>query len=103
MMVIIQYIDEYLYNIRMEGKMNMSVKWYPVIDYVSCMECGICTNKCTHDVYDKEKSPTPIVVNPEGCIDGCHGCGSLCPNSAISYVGEATGNNLSCSSSCSNS
>ena len=69
----------------------MSQTWYPVIDYVLCEECGTCMNKCSHGVYDDKKFPTPIVMNVEGCGDHCHGCGSLCPVGAITYVGEDTG------------
>ena len=68
----------------------MAKKWYPVIDYMECMECGSCINKCKHDVYDLDKAPTPVVTNPEGCIDHCHGCGNLCPKGAITYVGDDT-------------
>lgn len=66
----------------------MAKKWYPIVDYVECAECGLCINKCPHSVYDKEKSPSPIVVNPDGCIEGCHGCGNLSPQGAITYVGD---------------
>jgi NAD-dependent dihydropyrimidine dehydrogenase PreA subunit len=66
----------------------MSKTWYPVINYEECIECGTCTSKCKHGVYDQKKAPTPIVVAPENCIHGCHGCGNLCPNGAISYVGD---------------
>lgn len=66
----------------------MSQKWYPVIDDSKCTKCGTCVNKCTHGVYDKEKNPSPFVVFAEGCIDGCHGCGSICPSGAINYFGE---------------
>jgi NAD-dependent dihydropyrimidine dehydrogenase PreA subunit len=66
----------------------MASKWYPVIDYVACVECGICSNFCPHGVYDKSKSPTPVVVNPNSCIDHCHGCQNQCPVGAISYVGD---------------
>ena len=41
-------------------------------------------------VYDREKAPTPVVVNPDGCVDHCHGCGNLCPQGAITYVGDDT-------------
>lgn len=68
----------------------MLKNWYPVIDYSECEECGACIKKCSHGVYDKDKAPTPVVINAEGCIQGCHGCGSLCPNGAIQYVGENT-------------
>jgi NAD-dependent dihydropyrimidine dehydrogenase PreA subunit len=66
----------------------MSKNWYPVIDYVECAECGTCVDMCEHGVYDESKAPTPIVINIEGCIEGCHGCGNRCPNGAIQYVGD---------------
>lgn len=69
----------------------MSKTWYPVIDYAVCIECGSCIEFCPHSVYDKEKSPSPVVVQPDGCIQGCHGCGNLCPVGAIQYVGDNTG------------
>lgn len=69
----------------------MSLKWYPVIDYVECVECGICIGKCSHGVYDTSKIPSPIVEYPENCINHCHGCGNLCPAGAITYVGDDTG------------
>ena len=68
----------------------MSKNWYPVIDYSLCDECGLCTKKCSHGVYNKEKAPTPVVINEEGCIEGCHGCGNICPSGAIQYVGKNT-------------
>lgn len=68
----------------------MARTWYPVIDYLNCAECGTCTEKCAHGVYSAEKAPTPVVKNPEACIDHCHGCGDLCPAGAITYVGEDT-------------
>ena len=69
----------------------MAKKWYPVIDILTCQECGSCVAKCTHGVYDKSKDPVPVVVNPDNCIDHCHGCGNLCPVGAISYVGDDIG------------
>ncbi len=78
----------------------MSKTWYPVIDYEKCIECGTCTDKCKHGVYDRKKAPTPVVVFPEGCIHGCHGCGNLCPQGAISYVGDVTVKAENCSCSC---
>ena len=62
------------------GGKKMSRKWYPVIDYTNCAECGSCIEMCSHGVYDAQKAPTPIVINENGCVEGCHGCGSLCPN-----------------------
>ncbi len=69
----------------------MAQKWYPVIDYVECVECGICIKKCPHGVYDTSKAPSPVVKYPESCIDHCHGCGNLCPVDAITYVGDDMG------------
>lgn len=69
----------------------MAKTWYPVIDYAKCIDCGACSEKCKHGVFDRMKAPTPAVVNPESCIDKCHGCGNLCPVGAIVYVGDNTG------------
>lgn len=69
----------------------MAEKWYPVIDYAACTECGTCAGFCTHGVYDVSKAPVPVVVNPAGCVDRCHGCGNICPQGAITYVGDDTG------------
>ena len=69
----------------------MAKTWYPVIDYLACTECGTCAAQCPHGVYDTSKAPTPVVTNPEDCIDHCHGCGNRCPAGAISYVGDDTG------------
>ena len=69
----------------------MAKAWYPVIDYSTCMECGVCSSFCQHGVYDAVKTPTPVVTNPEACVDHCHGCGSRCPVGAITYVGDDTG------------
>lgn len=69
----------------------MAKTWYPVIDYLSCLECGTCVDFCPHGVYDAAKAPSPVVVNPAKCIDHCHGCGNKCPVGAISYVGDNTG------------
>jgi len=69
----------------------MAKTWYPVIDYLTCAECGTCAAKCSHGVYDPSKAPSPVVKNPEACIDHCHGCGNCCPVGAITYVGDDTG------------
>lgn len=69
----------------------MAKKWYPVIDILSCVECGTCVNFCSHGVYEKKKAPVPVVIYPDGCVDHCHGCGNRCPQGAIAYVGEDTG------------
>jgi NAD-dependent dihydropyrimidine dehydrogenase PreA subunit len=77
----------------------MSKTWYPVINDDICIECGICTDQCTHGVYNEAKAPHPVVVKPEECIQDCKGCGSLCPNDAISYFGD-TANNVALKADC---
>ncbi len=69
----------------------MARTWYPVIDYLICKECGTCVAKCPHGVYDTAKAPSPVVKNPEACVDHCHGCGNRCSVGAITYVGEDSG------------
>lgn len=69
----------------------MSKNWYPVIDEGECIKCGICVEYCGSGVYDVEKAPAPLVINGNGCYEGCHGCGSLCPVGAITYFGDNTG------------
>ena len=76
----------------------MSKTWYPIINYDLCIECGACTDKCKHGVYDKAQAPRPVVVKPEGCVQGCHGCGNLCPSEAIEYAGDKSStSNTACS------
>ena len=69
----------------------MAKKWYPVIDYLTCVECGTCIAKCPHKIYDLSNGSSPKVVNPDACVDHCHGCGNKCPVGAITYVGDDTG------------
>jgi len=69
----------------------MAERWYPVIDYSVCVECGSCSSFCRHGVYDRAKTPSPVVVDPAACVNRCHGCGDRCPVGAIAYVGDDTG------------
>ncbi len=78
----------------------MSKGWYPVIDYSLCIECGKCIDFCCKGVYDTSKAPTPVVIYPIGCVQGCHGCGRRCPVSAITYVGDTGSSDAGCSCGC---
>ncbi len=78
----------------------MSKLWYPVIDYSKCSDCGSCVSMCSHGVYDKARAPSPVVVFTEGCVQGCHGCGSKCPAGAIEYVGDAKKSADCCGEKC---
>lgn len=77
----------------------MSATWYPVIDVEKCTECQACFNKCTHGVYEL-RGNRPVVVNPDGCVQGCTGCEKLCPTGAIDYVGRGSAIESSCGCSC---
>ena len=66
----------------------MSKTWYPQINYENCIECAICTDMCTHEVYDKDEAPKPVVIFGEGCVQGCKDCGDACPSDAITYFGD---------------
>ncbi|MCL2497135.1 MAG: arsenite methyltransferase [Symbiobacteriaceae bacterium] len=68
----------------------MAMNWYPVINEESCRECGSCVKQCAHGVFDKSSPLYPVIVHTDGCIDGCHGCGNLCPSGSITYSGENT-------------
>ena len=84
-------------NIYFKRRKTMSKTWYPVIDTEKCIECGICVDNCPHNVYDKTKSPVPIVLREENCIQGCKTCGKNCPVGAIEYIGDANKKTGDCS------
>lgn len=76
----------------------MSKKWYPIVDKEKCKECLICVNFCKNSVYDIQDSKA-VVVNPDNCVEGCHGCSKKCSAGAISYFGDIKENELcECSS-----
>ena len=66
----------------------MAKKWYPVIGILTCLECGTCVGKCTHGVYDKNKAPVPVVMNPDNCFLTIKPRGD--PASIISYIGDCS-------------
>lgn len=78
----------------------MVKKWHPVIDYSRCTECGHCIDLCANDVYDKSKSPKPVVKYPENCVEGCQYCGVMCGSNAISYIIGETEYKCKCNNSC---
>lgn len=59
-------------------RMIMSKLWYPMINQSECVGCLACYNNSKHSVFSIENDK-PKVVNREGCVEGCHGCGNLCP------------------------
>ncbi len=66
----------------------MSQTWYPIIDYDKCTGCLACYDKCTHGVFELNSKGLPKVVSPADCVQGCKSCGLLCPEDAITYLGD---------------
>ena len=62
--------------------------WYPIIDEVSCIKCGVCMDQCNYDVFDKSLGSQPVVSKPDNCLSGCSSCGCSCPTGAIIFYHE---------------
>lgn len=58
-----------------------------MINQGKCIGCSACYKMCKHGVFAIEKNK-PKVINREGCVEGCHGCGNRCPEKAIMYSGD---------------
>jgi len=51
----------------------------PVINELSCNQCGICSDLCSEDVFfGSENKKTPKVTYPEECWH-CSSCVDACP------------------------
>ena len=48
-----------------------------------CKACGICVAFCPEEVFDKNRTGTPVVINADACT-GCRFCEFHCPDFAIS-------------------
>lgn len=70
----------------------MSKNWYPIINYDKCIGCMACIKKCKRGVYQIGSNAKPKVINPDNCVEGCHGCGNICPTNAITYFGDSGSN-----------
>ncbi|MGQ9518528.1 MAG: ATP-binding protein [Candidatus Fervidibacter sp.] len=68
----------------------MAKTWYPVIDAEKCINCLTCVDFCPHGVFE-ENEGTPVVVNPDNCVEFCRGCSKICPAEAIHYEGASAG------------
>lgn len=60
----------------------------PRIDREKCTYCGICSNICAYNAL--AVLPNTVLVFAELC-HGCGGCTLLCPEGAISEVGQEIG------------
>lgn len=71
----------------------MEPRWYPVIDYMRCVDCGQCMEFCLFGVYSKADDGRVAATRPEACKPGCPACARVCPNGAImfpEYAAEPT-------------
>ena len=68
---------------RLEG--TPEERWYPVVDYGRCQNCGECAEFCLFGVYGKRADGTVIAENPEACKPGCPACSRVCPAQAIMF------------------
>jgi len=61
-----------------------AIPWNPTIDAEKCTGCGTCADFCQHGVYELDGDKANV-SNPTGCVVGCTGCLSKCPEGAISF------------------
>jgi len=67
-----------------KGIPREEIPWFPQVDEAKCTGCGVCVGFCQYGVYE-QKEGKARVVNPYGCVVGCSGCISQCPEGAISF------------------
>ncbi len=67
------------------GYPRRDIPWYPIIDSVKCVGCGMCMN-CGKKVYDWVEGKA-VVARPYDCVVGCSTCATLCQRRAISFPG----------------
>ena len=59
-------------------------RWYPVLDYERCTQCGRCRDFCLFGVYDRDEGWV-VVSQPDKCKPGCPACARVCPSGAIMF------------------
>jgi NAD-dependent dihydropyrimidine dehydrogenase PreA subunit len=68
------------------GVPKTEFSWYPIIDASSCTNCGLCLASCGNGVFGFSRSKENyFVAHGETCVVGCTTCGTVCPESAISF------------------
>jgi len=60
-------------------------RWYPVIDYSRCAECGQCFDFCLFGAYERDDGGRVKVSSPDSCKPGCPACARVCPAGAIIF------------------
>lgn len=59
-------------------------RWYPVLDYGRCIDCGKCRDFCLFGVYEREGKRV-AATHADRCKDGCPACARMCPEGAIMF------------------
>ncbi len=59
-------------------------RWYPVLDYECCTQCGRCLDFCLFGVYARDDERV-LVAEPDKCKPGCPACARVCPAGAIMF------------------
>lgn len=60
-------------------------RWYPIIDWECCINCGHCREFCIFGVYTLDTDGQVIIAEPDNCKPGCPACARICPRSAIMF------------------
>jgi ferredoxin len=64
---------------------EISQRWYPVIDYDQCTNCMECMDFCLFGVYGVDLKEILRVVQQEQCRADCPACSRVCPVGAIVF------------------
>ena len=65
------------------GYPREKINWFPTIDPVKCVKCGMCIN-CGKNVYDWTEEGSRV-ARPYQCVVGCTTCANLCLGNAIAF------------------
>ena len=60
-------------------------RWYPVLDYETCVNCHQCYDFCLFGVFTLNDDGYPAVTSGDNCKPGCVACARLCPKGAIMF------------------
>ncbi len=64
---------------------QIAFRWYPVIDYGRCTNCGQCVGFCQCTVFDRDDQETVRVAVPDACRNCRPACSRSCPADAIIF------------------